>query len=196
MRLFMRNDLDYVLKEQVQKINVMAYRIPKEQFSNSSDQNITESIVAELEIEPLILHEEKIEKHEGKETKIDMPHHRVYNHSPSVDGAQFDADIPFEGAKWLFEYKTTTMHLIDLKGEVIGNKLRISISYPLSLNLTDGKISENLTKDFQQQLDILKDYVACSRKQVTAYNIQLPQLVEQAVSARREKINKVNSVKC
>ena len=191
MTLFRTSNLYLHLIQRQQSIVSRVEETPRDQFSNP--RAIIDGIVAQLKIEPLVLHEEKMEKHR-KETKIDMSHDLMYGHSPSVEGVEFTADIPFEGEVSVFEYETSTITSLGCPGKLVGNKVRISNSYPLSSNPVDGTISENLKKDFQQQLDTLKKYVACSREQVIAYNNQLPQLVEQAVLARREKINQMESV--
>ena len=193
MTLFRQRYLYVQIEQRKQKIASMVEKIPRDQFSSSNDQAIIDGIVAPLKIEPLVLHEEQIEKHDGKETKIEMSRHSIYHHYPSVDGMEYNADIPFEGEYWLFECQTPTLTMLGCPGEVVGDKVRISISYPLDSD--DCSNPKKLNKDFEQKLELLKEYVTWSGEQVAAYNNQLPQLVEKAVLVRREKINKVDEKK-
>jgi len=69
-RLFAKASLVDTLKEQFSKVVTQVGEIPKEQFLSSSDEQIFEYVFSKLEVNPIVLHENKMHQGEPEETLV------------------------------------------------------------------------------------------------------------------------------
>jgi hypothetical protein len=69
--LFHRGDLSGTLRNQIAQIPIKVDAIPRDQFLASSEEDIFENIIAQVEIDPLVIYEDRMEM-ESRETKSDV----------------------------------------------------------------------------------------------------------------------------
>ena len=99
--LFYSGDLGGVLRSQIALIPNRVDSIPKNQFLASSEEDILENIIAQVEIDPLVIYEDRMEQ-ELRETKIDVSgsKERVFfgDRDPIyMDAAEITISVPFSG---------------------------------------------------------------------------------------------------
>ncbi len=102
----------------------------------------------------------------------------------NIPGTRIDVDIPFTGNEWLFQYRTNRWSSVFPRAEVNRGYLRISISLPHDAE------PERFKETYERELKLIKEYVELSYNQVVPYNNSLPQLVQEAIANRRERLNK------
>ena len=101
-----------------------------------------------------------------------------------IPGTRVDVDIPFTGEEWIFRYRTNPWSTVFPRAEVNRGNLRISISLPHDAE------PERFKESYERELRLIKEYVERSHNQVVGYNQGLPQLVQQAIASRRERLSK------
>jgi hypothetical protein len=84
--LFNEGDLDGTLRDQLATAREKVDRIPQDQFLNSPEDEVVQHVVSELEVEPLVLFEDRAEM-DQRETKIDVSGWRDRN--PFGDRGRF-----------------------------------------------------------------------------------------------------------
>lgn len=187
--LFSERDLSSQLRAKQQKINNAVDEIPKEQFLIASNQELAEHIEANFRVEPLVL-QENIKTMNQVETKVDVSGDgmRSLFHDDDgplyVPGTRIDVNIPFTGEKWLFRYKTNHWSSVFPHGKVNQGSLRISISLPHDVEQVEFKTR------YDREFQLVMRYVEWSKNQVDEYNESLPQLVQQVIANRRERLSK------
>lgn len=191
--LFCELNLSDELNARQFRISTEVDAIPREQFLISSDSELIEHIKAELRVDPLVLDEEAATVTET-ETQVDIsgdPNRffRSFNQGPYyVPGTCIDVDIPFTGEDWLFDYRTNPFFTLFPHGEVSLKSLRVSITLPHDVDRIKFK------EDYDQEMKLIRDYIAYSYTQVSEYNDSLPKLIQQAIESRRERLNKHGNI--
>jgi len=191
--LFFEEDLDAQLRARQQQVACAVDGIPKDQFLVSSDQELVEHVVSGLTVEPLVLREEAMTMTQN-ETQVDVSDDpmRLFSSGHSgpfyVPGTRVDIDIPFTGEEWIFRYRTNPWSLVFPRAEVQHNHLRLSISQPHDADPAQFKsISE-------RELKLIREYVERAHKQVVGYNDSLPNLVQQSVNHRRDRLGRHDNI--
>ena len=187
--LFYEIDLEDQLHARRQQVNDAVNNIPEQQFRISNDQEIIDHIVARLKVSPLVLQEDA-KTMNSAETQVDVSGdaRRMFLQSHSspffIHGTSVDVNVPFSGEEWLFRYRTNTWSTVFPCAEVKGSYLQISISLP-----HDEK-PERFKEIYSREIQLIQEYVNISYAQVEGYNRSLPQLVQQAINNRRERLSK------
>jgi len=187
--LFSEKDLDIQLRARQQQVSQAVDGIPKEQFLICNDRELVDCISFDLTVEPLVLQEDKITMKQA-ETQVDVSGDPMRMFDPErsgpfyIPGTHIDVDIPFTGEEWIFRYRTNTFSFDPPQAEVHRECLRVSISLPHDAN------PEQFKEIYETNLRRIKKYVEWSHNQVMGYNRNLPQLVQQAVTSRRQRLSK------
>lgn len=187
--LFYDNDLDGQLRARQSQISSAVDGIPEQQFLISNDQELVDHIVADFVVEPLKLLEDAKTMNKV-ETQVDVSNDplRVFRPGHSgpfyIPGTRVDIDIPFTGEEWLFHCRTSAWFTSFPHAEVNRASLQISISLPHDTE--PAKFKES----YDSELQLIKKYVEMSHNEVVAYNQSLPQLVQEVVMSRRERLKK------
>ena len=140
-----------------------------------------------------MLHEDKTTMNQ-QETQGDVSGDPMRFFSPGhsgpfyIPGTQVDVDIPFTGEEWIFRYRTNPWSSVYPQAVIGRGSLRISIS--LSHDAEPTKFKDT----YERELKLLRDHLDRARKQVVGYNKSLPQLVQQAINNRRDRINKHGNI--
>ena len=188
--LFSAGDLGNELDSRRSQVIRAVDNVPKDQFLLSSDQELVDHITSSLELKPLVLLVDQAVSMDPSETQVDVSHDsgRYYRTAHSgpfyIPGTRVDVDIPFTGEHWLFYSRTNPYFLTFPRAEVNPGRLRISITLPHDAD------PKKFKKMYEEELGLIKKCVERSHKQVTDYNQSLPQLVQQAVTTRRERLGK------
>ena len=191
--LFCEVDLDRKLRERQQRVSNVVDQIPKDQFLISSDQEIVDHVVADLIVEPIVLCEERMTMAQN-ETKVDVSHDPMRvsyrrNMGPlEIPGTKVDIDIPFTGEEWIFRCRTNVWSSVFPRGNVKRGRLRMTIKLPHDV---DPSAFQN---EYEREIGVIREYVGYSRKQVLDNNNGLPNLVQQAVRNRRERLSRHDNI--
>ena len=187
--LFFEEDLDSQLRDRKLQVSRDVNGIPEQQFLISNDLELVEHIVADLMVEPLLLQEEEKTMNQA-ETQVDVSGDPTRMFPPGhsgpayISGTRVDVDIPFTGEEWIFRYRTNPWSSNIPRAEVDQGNLRISISLPHDTEPDEFKAS------YERRLQSITKYVEQSHNKVVEYNQSLPQLAQQAVASRRERLSK------
>ena len=187
--LFFEKDLDIQLRARQQQIIQAVDGIPKEQFLICNDRELVDYISSDLTVEPLVLQEDKTTMKQV-ETQVDVSDDPMRMFHPGrsgpfyIPGTRIDVDIPFIGEEWIFRYRTNPFSFVFPQAEVHRECLRVSISLPHDAN------PEKFKEIYEPNLRRIKEYVEWSHNQVMGYNRNLPQLAQQAIMSRRQRLSK------
>lgn len=191
--LFFEEDLDAQLRARQQSVSRAVDRIPKDQFLVSSDQEILDHVVLGLSVEPITLHEEKMTMAQH-ETQVDVSHDpmRVFRDGRAgpfyVPGTTVEIDVPFTGEDWIFRYRTNPWSTVLPHADVQRGHLRLIITQPHNADPNAFKT------EYEQEIRLVRKCVDFARQQVVGYNESLPDLVQQAVRHRRERLERHGSI--
>ena len=186
--LFYEPDLSNELSARQRSITGVVDAISKEQFLISSDHDLIAHIVADLDVEPLVLNEDAA-KMTQTETEMDVSgdpsrYFRMPGNPFYIPGTRVDVDIPFTGEDWIFNCRTNPFKTEFPQGEVIRGRLRVSISLP------HDKDQIKFKETYDRELNLIRDYVSSSNSQVLEFNKSLRNLVQQAINSRRERLDR------
>ena len=191
--LFFEEDLDAQLRARQQSVSGVVDGIPKDQFLISSDQELIDHVVAELTVEPIVLREEATTMN-PQETQIDVSRDQMRYFSPGpsgpfyVPGTQVEIEIRFTGEDWIFRYRTKPWPTVFPRAEVQRGRLRLSIEQPHDADPASFK------SIYDQEIKLIREYVDRAHKQVVDYNKSLPDLLQQAIHHRRNRLGRHNNI--
>ena len=191
--LFFEEDLDAQLRARQQRVSGVVDGIPKDQFLISSDQKLIDHVVAELTVEPIVLREEATTMNQ-QETQVDVSRDqmRYFSFGPSgpfyVPGTQVEIEIRFTGEDWIFRYRTNPWSTVFPRAEVQRERLRLSIVQPHDADPASFK------SIYDREIKLIREYVDRAHKQVVDYNKSLPDLLQQAIHHRRDRLGRHNNI--
>ena len=101
-----------------------------------------------------------------------------------IPGTRVDIDIPYTGEDWIFRYRTNSWSWVFPRADVQHGRLRLSIEQPHDAD------PESFKSIYQREINLIRECVDRARKQVVGYNESLPELVQQAVNHRRDRLGR------
>jgi hypothetical protein len=185
--LFKEEDLDEQLRARLQSVASAVDHIPKNQFLIASDQELIDHTVAGLAVDPVVLREDATTMNQ-QETQVDVSRDQMQDFSSGrsglsyIPGTKVDIDIPFTGEEWIFRYRTNHWSPGLPQADVQRGRLRLTITQPHDSDPNSFKAV------YDREIKLIREYVDRAHKQVVAYNDSLPNLVQQAVNHRRERL--------
>lgn len=192
--LFYEGDLDATLRSHQNSISSRVDSIPRDQFLNTSIEELTQHILSALLVEPLTLYEDRAEM-EQRETKIDVSGWRERNpfgdRGPiNVAGIEVLVTIPYSGDQSLWKLRPNQWQSIfphaDIRGpgrDGIGS-LQILLSQPAD------ELPERFKSRLDEELKSIRFYVDAQRRQIQQFNAGLPNPINSAIAARRERLKR------
>lgn len=129
-----------------------------------------------------------------QETLLDVSRDQMRNFSIGgsgplhIPGTRVDIDIPFTGEEWIFRYRTNPWSTVLPRAEVQRGHLCLSISQPHDADPTSFKFI------YEREIKLIREHVDRAHKQVLAYNESLPNLVQQAVNHRRDRLGRHGNI--
>ncbi len=190
---------DFLRQNQQSQIGPAVDKIPKEQLLATPESDVVEHIFAQLSIEPLILHEDRMETTE-EETKVEVSRdwRRDFNHHRGtfyVPGCKICIAIPFTGDSDLWMYTPNNAGLTCPYGNVRqphGNRAgSVEMTFCCPIDTLD---EQRLKNEIERQLNLLRSYVKSSTQDIHNYNIGLKESIEQHIKARQERISKTEGL--
>lgn len=192
--LFYEGDMDATLRAHQGSITSRIDSIPRDQFLNTSIEELTQHVLSTLLIEPLTLYEDRAEM-EQRETKIDVSGWRDRNPFQDrgpifVAGIEVVVTIPYSGDQSLWKLRPNSWQSVFPRADVRGpgrdkvGQLQITLSQPAD------EAPERFKARLDEALKSIRFYVDAQRKQIEQFNAGLTGPISAAVTARRERLKK------
>lgn len=191
--LFSEEDLDAQLRARQLRVSSVVDGVPKDQFLVSSDQELIDHVVSQLTVEPIVLHEDATTMTQ-QETRVDVSRDQMRFSSLDrsgpfyIPGTQVDIGIPFTGESWVFQYRTNPWSTVCPRADVRSGLLNLSIEQPHDADPTAFK------SVYEREIKLIREGVDRAHKQVVDYNKSLPNLVQQAVNSRRDRLGRHSNI--
>ena len=192
--LFFEEGLDTQLCARQPMVCRTVDKIPEDQFLIARDQELGDHVVSRFTVKPIVLHEENKEMHQ-QETKVDVSHDtmRVFLHDHRsgplyVAGTQITINVPFSGEKWIFQYRTSQWLSIFPRADVKDGFLQIKIALPCDTEPNVFKFQ------YEKEINLIRKYVEFAKKQIDGYNQSLPDLVQDAIKRRRDRLDRHRNI--
>lgn len=192
--LFSEGDLDGTLRNMQSTVSQRVDGIPQSQFLNAPEEEIVQHLASDLEVEPLVLYEDRAEM-DQRETSIDVSGWRSRNpfgdRGPIyVPGIEVVVSIPYSGDPLLWKLRPNSWQSVFPRAypshptsSGIGN-LEIVISQPVD------EPPERIKQHLESELQTIRFYINAQRGQVDGFNASLPTTVLRVVRARRDRLKK------
>ncbi|MDK9556093.1 hypothetical protein QQF73_00550 [Marinobacter sp. M216] len=192
--LFYEGDLDETLRDQLASARDKVDRIPQDQFLNSPEDDVVQHVVSELEVEPLVLFEDRAEM-DQRETKIDVSGWRGRNPFGNkgpifVAAVEVVVSIPYSGDQQLWHLRPSSWQTVFPRAEVssqdrtgIGS-LKIVITQPVD------EPPERIKTLLKKEMLCIRFFMESQHAQIEQFNSSLPIAVKDAVNGRRERLKK------
>lgn len=199
--LFHEYDLSRTLRNNLEKVQTEVDSIQERKFLHSDDDTLVEHIFSIMEMRPIELHEDSMTQ-DTKETQVDVRYDinrfiRDTSEPCYVPGLQITVSIPFTGDPNLWKYRPSTYTLNPPQAnintssrEAFNGYIDITFSCP-SDTLEDG---QSLRNELDEILNSIKSYLENIKRDLEAYNQQLPGKIRQCISDRRNRLQKHNKV--
>jgi len=197
--LFTQGNLVYMLEEHLKKASEYVNSIQAGQFMASTDEQIIQNAVADLEVVPIELHvDQKVL--DQQEEQVDVSHDptRLFLNRDRpfyVPGTRFTISIPYTGQPELWtvapgDFWATNPRANVLQPDERGvGMIRIVIDHPADI-LSPEPVQSILS-------DTLRDIELCLRAQrceIEHRNSELPDVVRQEIERRRHTLRQSNVI--
>ena len=173
--------------------------IPRNQFLNTSIEELTQHILSTVVVEPLTLYEDRAEM-EQRETNIDVSGWRDRNpfQDPGpiyVAGTEIVVTIPYSGDQSLWKVRPNHWQSVFPRADVRGpghdgiGYLEITLSQPAD------EAPERFKARLDEELKSIRFHVDAQRRQIDQFNAGLSGPISAAVTARRQRLKKNEGIK-
>lgn len=196
--LFYGGDLGEVLRSQIAQIPQKVDAIPKDQFLASSEEDILENIIAQVEINPLAIYEDRMEQ-EPRETKIDVSRSKERNFFSDrgpikVDAVEITISIPFTGDPGLWNLSPGHYTSVFPHGDIRQPK-NDGIGFLIIVYTQPKDEPTNKTKScFDEELERIRKYLKSQKGQIDSFNASLSGYIQGAINARMEKLKTFDGI--
>jgi hypothetical protein len=196
--LFHKGDLSATLRDQVAQIPIKVDAIPKDQFLASSEEDIFENIIAQVEIDPLVIYEDRMEM-EPKETKIDVSgsKERVFfgDRGPIyIDGVEITISIPFTGDPVLWDLRPDHWMSVFPHAKIHQpGKDGIGFLIIVFTQLKDESANK-IKSCFDEELERVKKYLKSQKGQIDSFNMSAPDHIRRAIKARMKRLKTYDGI--
>lgn len=196
--LFYRGDLSETLRSQIAQIPNKVDTIPKNQFLASSEEDILENIITQVEIDPLVIYEDRMEQ-EPRETKIDVSgsKERVFfgDRGPIyVDAVEITISVPFTGDTGLWNLRPGHYTSVFPHGDIRQPK-NDGIGFLIIVFTQPKDEPTNKIKScFDEELERIRKYLKSQKGQIDSFNASLPGYIQGAIKARKEKLKTFDGI--
>ena len=196
--LFHKGDLSGTLRNLVAQIPIKVDAIPRDQFLTASEEDIFENIIAQVEIDPLVIYEDRKEM-EAKETKSDVSgsKERVFfgDRGPIyVDAVEVTISIPFTGYSVLWHLRPDHYTSVFPQGKIHppGND-GIGFLIMVFTQLKDESVNK-IKSRFDEELERIRIYLKSQKQQVDSFNTSLAGYIQSAIKARKKKLKTFDGI--
>jgi hypothetical protein len=196
--LFHKGDLSGTLRNQVAQIPIRVDAIPKDQFLASSEEDIFENIISQVEIDSLVIYEDRMEM-ESRETKSDVSgsKERVFfgDKGPIyLDAVEVTISIPFTGDSGLWDLRPDHWTSVFPHAKIHQpGKDGIGFLTIVFIQLKDES-SNKIKSGLDEELERIRIYLKSQKQQVDSFNASLPGYIQGAIKARKEKLKTFDGI--
>lgn len=196
--LFYQGDLHRVLRSEIEQIPKKVNAIPKDQFLASREEDIFENIIAQVEIDPLVIYEDRMEM-ESRETKSDVSgsKERVFfgDKGPIyVDALEVTISVPFTGDPELWKLRPNHWTSAFPRAK-IRQPEKDEIGFLIFVFTQFKDESPNKIKSrFNEELERIRTYLKSQKGQIDSFNASLPGYIQDAIKTRKEKLKTFDGI--
>jgi len=196
--LFHKGDLSGTLRNQVAQIPIIVDAIPKDQFLSSSEEDIFENIIAQVEIGPLVIYEDRMEM-ESRETKSDVSgsKERVFfgDKGPIyLDAVEVTISIPFTGDPGLWDLRPDHWTSVFPHAKIHQpGKDGIGFLTIVFTQLKDES-SNKIKSRFDEELERIRIYLKSQKGQIDSFNASAPDHIRGAIKARKKRLKTYDGI--
>lgn len=194
-RLFAEQDLADVLRATTQSIPKRVNQVGKDQFLASSDEQLVEHFFSELSVEHLVLHEDQRQM-EQQETEVDVSgdFDRGLDDDLGgpklIPGTRVTVTIPFTGDAELWKCKPNPCHFSFPLGKAIPPRRGECGYVVFTIEQAHDRPEEQFKQALDKFLNDTRDHIENQTRQIEAFNANLPKHIQQAATARRERLKR------
>jgi len=196
--LFHKGDLSGTLRNQVAQIPIIVDAIPKDQFLSSSEEDIFENIITQVEIGPLVIYEDRMEM-ESRETKSDVSgsKERVFfgDKGPIyLDAVEVTISIPFTGDPGLWDLRPDHWTSVFPHAKIHQpGKDGIGFLTIVFTQLKDES-SNKIKSRFDEELERIRIYLKSQKGQIDSFNASAPDHIRGAIKARKKRLKTYDGI--
>jgi hypothetical protein len=195
--LFSQKRLSEYLEEQKIKLQAEVDRCDPDYLLKVSEYDLREYLVSHYSLQSPQLLLDQVYQHEPQDVNIHIKReddswiiHGTMGGIPiaasrpeykQVTGTAIIISIPFVGDAELFGFQPSASSSYVPQGEIVSQEIRLTYELP-------RPDAEGLTRRYNQDLDGIKKYVSWVARDVTAFNQSLPQIAQQSITRRKQKL--------
>jgi hypothetical protein len=196
--LFYEGDLNATLRAHQGSISSRVDSIPRDQFLNTSIEELAQYILSALLVEPLMLYEDRAEM-EQHETKIDVSGWKDRNPfgDPKpiyISGVEVLITIPYSGDQSLWKLRPNSWQSIFPRADIRSNGRDGIGSLQISLAQPTDESPERFKSRLDEELRSIRFYIDAQRQQIEHFNAGLANPINSAITARRERLRRTEGI--
>ena len=196
--LFCDGDLFGALEAHLTKITQKVNAIPEDQFLATDDETLIQHVVADLEVQPIELHEDD-KTMAQEEIQVDVSHRFEYGWSRGderiqVPGVQVTVSIPFTGDSDIWKLRPNQWKSVFPRAHV-RKPADGGVGYiDIIMSQTSNDDPKAFKNGLESTLDEIRFYLSAQKPQIDEKNKELETNTRAAVQARRERLEKHSGI--
>lgn len=191
--LFYDGDLSATLDVQIRSVKDLVERVPRDQFLATSVDTLVENLEDQLSIDPLVLHEDKIQM-EHRETKINVTGRFDYgsfdNQTAMADGHELRFFIPFSGESNLWKMRPNVWSSMMPQGDIDGRRSILTLKFSNTSNTAPAWYQHEL----ESSLQLIRQSISAQATMLAQYHTSLSRAVRESVTYRHQQIEKLQGL--
>lgn len=195
MKLFETDDLQSFLRAQPLEMKARIDCFTDDEIMANDLTILAHNVCEEFRIDPLVLHDEDVERRSVKNGKIQKWYDPVHYWMPDGRGAYREVDgvtitfvYPFGGSELLFYYRASTFSMSSYPDVGIRNgALSIQYAYATDETRQEGW-KDRVLRRLEKDISTIKQGIEWSNKDVASYNMTFSQSVMSMLRERKSKI--------
>jgi len=170
--------------------------IPQDQFMNSSQEIISEHLIAKCMLSPLVIHEDRREL-ESHETQIDIsnnPNRQIWDRSRPflIHAHEIEVSIPYDGDPVFWKYTPNQYQGNFPRGNINSKSIRGQNQLVITVIQPGDEPMESVKPKFDAELAAIRFYIAAQFQQISQFNNEIRTAIQELV--RRERITKAGTL--
>lgn len=192
-QLLSNGELSSVLDAKLNGIKNSIHTIPREQFLATSLDTLMEHITGPLTIEPLVLHEDRMQM-DNAEAQIDVTGRFDYDMGSGgrivTGGHRLIFYIPFTGDHHLWQWRPNMWSTGMPRGDVEPRQSVLTLSFANTSNTE----SERYKQALESTLSGIRQMLAAQKQMLDQYHNGMPGRVRSAIDQRRDELEKLQGI--
>ena len=196
-QLFSGASLSDVLFATTQGITERVNKVPKDELIASTDEELVEHFLSELAVEPLEIYEDRKERSEFREARIDVSGRFDYDPFPDerqrpvlAHANEVTVTIPFTGDIELWQLRPNPLRMSFPRGVVVPARGEERSMVKFTITKLQEEDEAEFGRELEKRLDDVRTHIENQRKQVETFTKQLSKHIMDAVQKRRERLEK------